>query len=481
MDASHHANRQAVAGLLRDHVEPIQSVWRQLITEQSAFGADVPPDLLRDYILGLAQFIPIGDPAIPATVATAWCSAMEPTTVGVVSTAVAMGLLGEAIRLGLPDPGSPATEETFTLACMVLPDFSAEFVRELMRTGDMPPGEQHWYEVSQELAAERAHRVKQLAILNDVSAALAATLSLDDLYEIIRSQCGRLVDTSNFYIATLGPGPGEMTMQLHYFNGVRDPDRERVAVKMGLTKDVVLAGEPIVVDDYIAVCRERGIPITGGIDQDKTLAWLGAPIIAGNKPIGLLVSMTEAGRFDRDDVDILAAVARQAGAAMENARLFQAERNQAGQLKAINQISRAISTIREPVALMQTSCDLIREMFGYSVVSILLAHPDNDLLILRTQSGLEHNDVIGYTQKIGGPGLISHAAVTRQPVLVNDVTNDPRYVVTPQTTHIRSEVSIPLLRDGRLVGILDTQSPKLDAFCQDDVDLLTTIAEQLTV
>ncbi len=479
-DASQHANRRAVAGLLREHAGSIHAVWYREIGEQSPMAA-VPSGLLHAFLDALASFVADPDPAIPAGVAVTWCQVVEPTTAGVISTAVAMGLLGEALRQGLPDFESPAIQEAYAIAATALPDFSAEFVRGLMRSGEMPVDEQHWYEVSQRLAAERAHRLKQLAILNDVSTALSSTLSLDELYDIIYQQVGRLVDTSNFYIATLGRLPGEMTRRLHYFDGVRnalDPD---ATIKMGLTLDVVRESRLVIVDDYVACCRERGLPITSEIDQSLKLAWLGAPIVAGDRPIGVLVVMTEDGPFDSDDAEILAAVARQAGAAMENARLFEAQRNQASQLRAINQISRATSTIRDPDTLMQTSCGLIRELFGYSVVSILLAHPDNDLLVLRTQSGLSGDGIVGYSMRIGGPGVIPDAAATRQPVLVNDVTRDPRYIVTRHTGHIRSEVSIPLLRDGRLVGVLDAQSPHLNAFSEEDVELLTTVAEQLTV
>lgn len=481
MDAPHHANRQAVAGLLRDHAESIHAAWHDLIAGQSPFAADIPEPLLDAYLEALASFIADPDPAVPAVVGATWCQLAEPTAAGAALTAVAMGLLGEALQHGLPASAVAPTSESFALIVTVLPDFSAEFVRGMMRNTDLPVGDQHWYQVSQRLAAERTHRLKQLAILNDVSTALSSTLSLDEVYDIIYEQASRLVDTSNFYIATLGPNSGEMKRRLHYFGGVRDALDPDATIKMGLTRQVVNDQKLIIVDDYVVCCRECGIPITPEIDQEKTLAWLGAPIVAGDRPIGVIVVMTENGPFDREDAEILAAVARQAGGAMENARLFEAQRNQASQLQAINQISRAISTIREPDLLMQTSCTLIRELFGYSVVSIMLAHPDNDLLVLRTQSGLTGDGIVGYTMHLDGPGLIPTAATTRQPVLVNDVSSDARYIVTPHTGHIRSEVSIPLLRDGRLVGVLDSQSPHLNAFTEDDVELLTTVAEQLTV
>ncbi len=484
MDVSHHADRQAVAGLLRHHADSIHLAWHRLIVEHSPFIAEIPSPLLDAYLEALASFVADPDPTAPAAVGTMWCQLAEPTTTGVALTAVAMGLLGEALQHGLPPADvntADGTFDTFALIATLLPDFSAEFVRGMMRNSDLPIDEQHWYEVSQRLATEREHRIKQLAILNDISVALSSTLSLDELYEIVYEQASRLVDTSNFYIATLGSTPGEMTRRLHFFDGVRnalDPDG---TIQMGLTFEVVRDSKLVIVDDYVAACRERGIPLTPEIDQSLKLGWLGAPIVAGDRPIGVLVVMTKHGSFDRDDAEILAAVARQAGAAMENARLFEAQRNQANQLRAINQISRAISTVRDPDALMEISCNLIRDLFGYSVVSIMLTHPDNDLLVLRTQSGLMGEGIVGYSMQIGGPGLIPHAAATCTPVLVNDVANDPRYIVTPHTGHIRSEVSIPLLRDGRLIGVLDSQSPHLNAFTQDDVELLTTVADQLTV
>ncbi|HEX5165497.1 MAG TPA: GAF domain-containing protein [Thermomicrobiales bacterium] len=480
MDARHHADRQAVAGLLREHAESIHAAWYRVIVEQNPNAAQQSL-LLPEFLDALFSYVADPDPAVPAGVAATWCQQVDPTTAGMVSTAVAMGLLGEALRQGLPDFESLAVQNAYGMVTVALPDFSAEFVRGLMSSGEMPTNEQHWYEVSQRLAAERTHRLKQLAILNDVSMALSSTLSLDEVYEIIYQQASRLVDTSNFYIATLGTAPGEMTRRLHIFGGARDSLDPDAPIRMGLTKEVVRESKLVIVDDYVVACRERGLPITSEIDQTKTLAWLGAPIVAGDRPIGVLVVMTENGPFDRDDAEILAAVARQAGGAMANARLFEAQRSQASQLRAINQISRAISTIREPDVLMQTSCTLIRDLFGYSVVSILLAHPDNDLLVLRTQSGLEGDGIVGYSMQIGGKGLIPHAAATCQPVLVNDVTRDARYVVTRYTGHIRSEVSIPLLRDGRLVGVLDLQSPHIDAFSEADVELLTTVGEQLTV
>ena len=122
MDATHHANRQAVAGLLRDHAESIHAAWHDLIAEQSPFAADIPASLLNAYLEALASFVADPDPAVPAMVGATWCQLTESTTAGAALTAVAMGLLGEALQHGLPASTAPMSE-SFALIVTALPDF----------------------------------------------------------------------------------------------------------------------------------------------------------------------------------------------------------------------------------------------------------------------------------------------------------------------------------------------------------------------
>jgi GAF domain-containing protein len=483
VDVSHQADRRAIARSLRRRAVPIRGAWHQIIAEQRAFTGSITAEILDEYLAALARFIERPDPAVPQELSSVWCHAVMPDIDGVAQTAVAMGLLGEALRRTLLDVDAPQRSEVmFAALCSTLPDFSAEFVRGLMRGSDQPPGEQHWYEVSQELTAEREHKLTQLAILNDVSVALSSTLSLEELYRTIYEQCGRLVDTSNFFIVTLEPGSAAMTPVLYYFGGVRNDEIVGRSVAMGLTRVVVERGEPVLVEDYVAECRAHGVEIRPEIDTSKRLAWLGAPMIAGSRIVGLLVVMTDAGPLDASDAEILAAVARQAGAAIENARLFEAQRDHAAKLQAINQLSRAIATIHEPDALMQRACELIKETFDYACVSTLLVDLERNLLLPRAQAGIELTVPLdSLVQDIGSLGLISHAALTRQPVLANDVSLDPRYMPSPLLQRTRAEFSIPLLREGVLIGILDVQSPHVNAFSPQDVELLTSIADQLAV
>ncbi len=78
-----------------------------------------------------------------------------------------------------------------------------------------------------------------------------------------------------------------------------------------------------------------------------------------------------------------------------------------------------------------------------------------------------------------GTGLVGYAALHKEPVLVPDVSNDPRYIKVVEDA--RSELVIPLLLKDRCIGVFDLESPELDAFTKTHVEILTLLASQAAV
>ncbi len=78
-----------------------------------------------------------------------------------------------------------------------------------------------------------------------------------------------------------------------------------------------------------------------------------------------------------------------------------------------------------------------------------------------------------------GEGIVGYAALHREPVLVSDVSQDPRYIRV--VSDVRSELAIPMLIKDRCIGVVDLESPELDAFSKRDVEILTLLASQAAV
>ncbi len=514
-DHHEHAARDAAAATLGMLGVAVRDAWLSLIDHHLALPGSIPAQALDMYLDGLAAYTIHPDRTIALAVAKTWCDFVPPSVEGVARTAVSMGLLHEALRLCLPSadedlPGTGATARVdarvqaamepdptasflpgsadavmaapYTVLMGILPDFAGEFVRGLIRGAEMPPAEGHWFDLAQRLSTEREHRVKQLSILNDVSAAFATVLTQEQLLTTIHAQISRLVDTTNCYVAERGPGPDEMTMLMHVFNGQRDAAAEGQAVSMRLVREVMEGGVPLSVANYVDAIAARGLPQMDTFNPNDTWSWLGVPVTGSSGVLGALVIMTNQGEFPDEDIDILSAVARQAGTALENVRLFDAERQRAMQLRAINQLSRAMATLREPQDLIVTACTMIQQFLGDSLVSVLLPSEIDNALHLCTGCGSGfHHGMLDYCLPLSGHGLIPLAARSRSIIVANDVRSDARYVTTPDTGHIRSELALPLLSGDELLGVLDVQSPRLRAFTEADVDMLGTVADGLSI
>lgn len=120
--------------------------------------------------------------------------------------------------------------------------------------------------------------------------------------------------------------------------------------------------------------------------------------------------------------------------------------------------------------------DFIRRVIPHDVLAILLYN--EKLQVLRIRYSVGHRDEVVRTLLIPlGEGITGVAAATRQAILVNDVRSDPRYL--PSLDAVRSELAVPMVSRGKLVGVIDIQSVRQNAFSDEDNSLLRLVASRV--
>ncbi len=120
--------------------------------------------------------------------------------------------------------------------------------------------------------------------------------------------------------------------------------------------------------------------------------------------------------------------------------------------------------------------DVLHRVIGFDLLAILLYNDRNKNLKVRYAIG--HRDELVRTLSIRlGEGLVGAAAEARQPINVGDVRADVRYLNALDA--VRSELAVPMISRGRLVGIIDLQSTRLNAYAKREVALLTLIASRV--
>ena len=126
--------------------------------------------------------------------------------------------------------------------------------------------------------------------------------------------------------------------------------------------------------------------------------------------------------------------------------------------------------------LLTSVAEIIKDVIPYELFAILLFNEKTKLLRMRYSIG--HRDEVANRLAISlGEGLTGNAASTRQPILVDDVRKEPRYLNALDA--VRAELSVPMLVRGKLVGVIDLQSTRVSAFSEQDKALLALIASRI--
>jgi PAS domain S-box-containing protein len=204
------------------------------------------------------------------------------------------------------------------------------------------------------------------------------------------------------------------------------------------------------------------------------------PMIVKGEIIGGLwaVWWEEVYRFTEEELRLGEGIVRQAAVAIQDAGLFEETRRRVRELRLLHDVGlAAASGVDLGETLQAAAVALAAELEGNNV-ALLLLHPESDTLRMAASVGYPPGVVKDLRIRLG-EGITGWVAQHGEPALVPDVRLDPRYIeVGPDT---RSELCVPLAAGPLVIGILNVESPQLDAFTDDDQRLLSTLASNLTV
>ena len=245
----------------------------------------------------------------------------------------------------------------------------------------------------------------------------------------------------------------------------------RLKVGQGIVGAAVAEQKPILVNDVHDDPRYVGL--VSGVN-----AQLVVPLRHKNRVLGALNLLSDkVGAFTERDEEILAQFGVHVAQALANARMFEHERDHATEMETLTEIAREVAEILDLDQLLSRIAILTKRIVDYRTFGILLVNPATEQL--EPTVALQYGEKTSMLNIKIGEGLVGYSALHKVPLIIDDVSQDPRYIKVLED--VRSELVIPLMLKDRCIGVFDLESPELGAFTQRHAEILGILASQAAV
>ncbi len=247
----------------------------------------------------------------------------------------------------------------------------------------------------------------------------------------------------------------------------------------------VIASPEITWIDDVATNTELDATSRNLYQNMGIVAVVSVPLATGGKPAGSLVfSSSEPWLRTEREVRIFSSLADQAAISIVNRRLLRQTERRARQLQISAQIAQAATSILNLDELFNQTVYLVKDGFGYDHAQIFLISADGLDAQLVASTGEPGRQLleIRHHLLVGSSSVIGRVTSTGNAQIVSD-TADPRAVhkPNPYLPNTRAEMALPLKARNRILGALDVQSNAPGAFTEEDVRVLSNLADQIAV
>jgi PAS domain S-box-containing protein len=326
------------------------------------------------------------------------------------------------------------------------------------------------------LYEETHSRAERLAVVNHISRAVGTIVNLDDLMETVYQEVGSIFQADAFFIALYDEGDNELDFRLRVDKGIQEP-REQRPLGIGLTAFVVSEKKPLLVRHFE---KERGqLPEASLWGTMKApSSWLGVPMLIGERLIGVIcVQAYRPYVYGEEDELLLSTIADQVAVAVEQARLYEAERDQRDLAEALEEAAAALTATLDFDQVLDRILEQVGRVVPNDAANIMLIEGDQVRAVRwrgyeRLDAGDLFSTLVLDLSELRG---FQQMADSREPMAIPDVTTYPGWVQVHEW--LRSYAGAPIVVHGEVIGFLSVDSASRGFFTQDHAEVLRAFAD----
>ena len=313
-------------------------------------------------------------------------------------------------------------------------------------------------------------RTREFELLTQIGQVVSSHLDPDEVLLAIHRELGRLFDTRNFSVAFV---EGEsVRFELEVEDGRVQAKRSRPKANE-ITEYIAKSGRPLLVRSGMdQLLAQMALASTGRPPR----CFAGVPVVMHGQPVGVMAAQhyERDAVYDQRDLEVLQTAAGQVAVAMENARLFAEQHQRARYLGFLNSVSKTAISSQNAEQMMAEIVSEVQKNFQFDHIGIgILDYATKDIEI-RAEAGTTAK-ALGKRVPLGA-GILGRTARTNELMLVQNTGEGHLLGILPQS---RSVLCIPVSYGETLLGVLNVESQRENAFAEQDVLILRTLADLL--
>ena len=333
------------------------------------------------------------------------------------------------------------------------------------------------FEDIEDALAVTDEQARRLTLLNEMSSKLAQAQNIQEIYDIATSISQEIfqAEDSSIYLITEDQKEFEVVSITSNFPDVQKGFRIPVPETFFKNEGTFILN---------TAEENEGEASPEGMGS----AMIGILKINNDKIGSLNIGHHKDYAFDEKDRTFMSQILNLVGATIQNRRLFYQIERRSTQLETSAEVSRIASTILDPAELLPEVVELIKSGFSLYYAGIFLIDDTGEWTgeasrwaVLRAGSGEAGSQMLANNHKleVGGGSMIGTSISNAEARIAANVGTEDRFFKNPYLPDTRSEMALPLISRGQVLGALSIQSTEEDAFSQEDITSLQTLADQL--
>jgi putative nucleotidyltransferase with HDIG domain len=396
--------------------------------------------------------------AIPVANAALWFGLREGLSYGALACVFYTATIAFAGRLNLP---------------AVLGELIGHYILFLMASLIMG----YMAEVTERETKEKARRVVELTALSGFATVFDSTLLEGKVYSNISNAISRSISPDVVLVFRYDGGKRQLSVVAS--DGVSESESNlSIPIDYGVVGKVFHGGESLLLVDTDKESGYRQL-----LESKRIRSAMYAPLKWREEVYGVVFAGNQQREeFNENDLSLLSALSVQAALAVHNSRLYSDLEDRIGELHAIFEIDKAITSAIDLETVLQQIVQMSIGLLDAKISSIMLVDEDSQELVIAAAHGLSEGYISKGPIKVG-ESIAGKVIQEGRPIAVDDIRDDPRHAFTD---HARMEglcslLSVPLSLKDRVIGVLNVYTDEIHSFNPHEINLFTSLASQAAI